>query len=130
MMADAALQAVLDDAAVDIFELRAPNGGRGILELDFREAGICELAFLGVTPNLVGSGAGRMLMNRAIALAFARPVKKFWLHTCTLDHPGAIAFYERSGFTAFARQVEILPDPRLSGFLPRTAAPHVPVIES
>lgn len=128
VMADEPLQAILDSADITLLELQSPSGGRGILELDFRVAGECELSFLGVTRDLVGTGAGRFLMNRAIALAFAKPVKRFWLHSCTLDHPGAVAFYERSGFHAYARQVEILPDPRLSGHLPRDAAPHIPVI--
>lgn len=129
VMTDEKLQTILDDAAVHIFELGTDGGGRGLLELDFRSAGECELAFLGVTRDLVGSGAGRFLMNRAIAMAFAQPVRRFWLHSCTLDHPGAVAFYERSGFRAYARQVEVLPDPRLSGHLPREAAPHIPLID-
>lgn len=129
VMADEMLQAILDDPQVEIFELQAGSNGRGILELDFRTAGACELAFLGVTRDLVGSGAGRFLMNRAIARAFEKPIERFWLHSCTLDHPGAVAFYQRSGFRAYARQVEILPDPRLSGHLPRQAAPHIPLID-
>lgn len=129
VMPDTDLQAILDHPAVHIFELQTGHNGRGILELDFRVAGECELAFLGVTRALVGTGAGRFMMNRAIAMAFTQPIHRLWLHTCTLDHPGAVTFYERSGFRAYARQVELLPDPRLSGHLPRNAAPHIPVIE-
>ncbi|MGL4811809.1 MAG: GNAT family N-acetyltransferase [Beijerinckiaceae bacterium] len=129
VMPDEKLQAILSDPRVTLHELTTPNGGRGLLELDFRNPGQCELVFFGVTRNIVGTGAGRYLMNRAIALAFAQPIERFWLHTCTLDHPGAIAFYQRSGFHAFKRQVEVLPDPRLTGHLPRDAAPHIPVID-
>jgi hypothetical protein len=35
----------------------------------------------------------------------------------------------RTGFQPFARQIEIVDDPRLAGILPRGAAPHVPIIE-
>jgi hypothetical protein len=52
------------------------------------------------------------------------------VHTCTLDHPAALAFYQRSGFVAYRRQVEIDDDPRLDGTLPADAAPHVPLIRS
>jgi hypothetical protein len=45
-----------------------------------------------------------------------------------LDHPDALAFYIRSGFRPFRRQIEITDDPRLTGVLPETAAPHVPII--
>jgi hypothetical protein len=51
-----------------------------------------------------------------------------WVHTCTLDGPNALAFYQRSGFTAYQRQLETFPDPRLNGLIPRDAAPHIPII--
>ena len=77
-----------------------------------------ELGFFGVAPSLVGSGAGRWLMNHAIAGAWSRPITRFWVHTCTLDHQDAVDFYVRSGFRAFRRQIEIASDPRLAGLLP------------
>jgi hypothetical protein len=51
------------------------------------------------------------------------------VHTCTLDHPGAPAFYVRSGFTPFRRQVEVADDPRLVGKADPASAAHIPVIE-
>jgi hypothetical protein len=69
-------------------------------------------------------------MNRAIERAWARPIHRFWVHTCTLDHPGALGFYIRSGFRPYARRVEVADDPRLVGLAPRTSAPHVPIIEA
>jgi hypothetical protein len=68
-------------------------------------------------------------MNRALELAWSRPIARLWLHTCTHDHPGAVAFYLRSGFRAFHRQIEIEDDPRIEGTALRDAARHVPVIE-
>jgi hypothetical protein len=47
-------------------------------------------------------------MNRAIERAWSRPIRRFWAHTCTLDHPSALGFYKRSGFRPFRRQVEIV----------------------
>ena len=70
------------------------------------------VAFFGVTADLIGGGAGRWLMNRALELAWSRQVSRVWVHTCTLDHPSALAFYQRSGFRAFRQQVEIADDPR------------------
>jgi GNAT superfamily N-acetyltransferase len=128
-MTDAALRAIIRDPGVEVFALQAEGRDEGLLELDFRVAGECELAFFGVTARVLGRGAGRFLMNRAIARAWARPIRRFWVHTCTLDHQGALAFYRRSGFRPFRLQVEIDDDPRLRGTLPRDAAPHVPIIE-
>ncbi|HET6969545.1 MAG TPA: GNAT family N-acetyltransferase [Phenylobacterium sp.] len=113
---------------VEVWRLEAAAGEVGILELDFRETDTCELVYLGVSAGLIGGGAARWLMNRAIERAWSRPIKRFWVHTCTLDHAGAPAFYVRTGFRPFRRQVEITDDPRLLGLIPSDAAPHVPLI--
>jgi GNAT superfamily N-acetyltransferase len=128
-MALGPLQAILSSPAVEIYSLTLDGRDEGLLELDFREAGSCELAFFGVTQAVQGGGAGRFLMNRAIEHAWRRPINRFWVHTCTLDHADALAFYLRSGFRAYARRVELADDPRLTGVLPRSAAPHIPIIE-
>jgi GNAT superfamily N-acetyltransferase len=99
-----------------------------LLELDFRVTGECELLFFALTDKLVGTGTGRWLMNRALELAWARPIRRMWVHTCTLDHPGAVDFYRRSGFVPFGRQVEVCDDPRVTGLVRRDAAPHVPIL--
>jgi GNAT superfamily N-acetyltransferase len=128
-MADEKLNAILGHPQVEAHVLR--EGGRdiGLLELDFREAGQCELAFFGLVPEAIGKGAGRFLMSRAIELAWARPIARLWVHTCTFDHPAAAAFYQRSGFRPYAMLVEVHKDPRVTGHLPKGAAPQVPLIE-
>ncbi|MDO9381253.1 MAG: GNAT family N-acetyltransferase [Hyphomicrobiaceae bacterium] len=128
-MSDADLAAIIHAPLVEIYALVQDGRDEGLLELDFREAGQCELSFFGVTEKLIGSGAGRWLMNRALELMWSRPVGRVWVHTCTLDHPGAVAFYQRSGFRPFRLQVEIADDPRLDGTVPRHVAKHVPIIE-
>jgi GNAT superfamily N-acetyltransferase len=128
-MADERLLAILADPGREHFALIKDGARAGILELDFSSApGECELAFFGVIPAAIGSGAGRYLMNEAIARAWAKPISRFWVHTCTHDHPGALAFYIRSGFTPYRRMIEIHDDPRLLGLLPETASPHIPLI--
>jgi len=122
------LHAILADADTELFGLCIDGVHEGLLELDFREKGQCELAFFGLSEVLQGRGAGRWLMNRAIERAWAREIRRFWVHTCTLDHPNALAFYLRSGFCAYARRIEIADDPRTIGLFPADAAPHVPVI--
>ena len=116
MMSDAELTAILWHPEVEVYGLDVAGQVEGLLELDYRTAGEAELAFFGVTASLVGGGAARWLMNRALEKVWQRPISRFWVHTCTLDHPNALAFYRRSGFVPFRRQIEIAPDPRLQGF--------------
>lgn len=126
---DDALAAIITDADVEVYALQHEGQDVGLLELDFREAKSCELAFFGVIPEMIGTGAGRFLMTAATDRAWSRPIERFHVHTCTLDHPSALAFYRRSGFIAYRQEIEIAEDPRLTGLIPRTAAPHVPVFE-
>lgn len=124
----AELEAILSDPAVELYVLRHDGRDVGLLELDFRVAGEGELAFFGIDEPVLGKGAGRWLMNRALKLAWARPIRRFWVHTCTIDHQGAVEFYQRSGFTVFKRGVEVDDDPRLKGFMRRDSVPHHPVV--
>jgi len=128
-MSDTELAAIIHAPRVEVYALVHDGRDEGLLELDFREPRQCELVFFGVTAKLIGSGAGRFLMNRALERAWSQPISRLWVHTCTLDHPKALAFYQRAGFCPFRRQVEISDDPRLDGTLSRHVASRVPVIE-
>jgi GNAT superfamily N-acetyltransferase len=112
------LDAVLDESGREV----------GMLELDFREPHECELAFIGLVPELAGKGHGRWLLAEAVRRAWREGVDRVHVHTCSLDHPAALAAYRRAGFTPFKRAVERFPDPRLLGILPLDAAPQVPLL--
>jgi GNAT superfamily N-acetyltransferase len=126
---DEKLAARLHHPLVETHALVADGCDEGLLELDFRVPETCEIGMFGVTAKLVGSGAGHWLMQHALQLAWSRPIRRLWLHTCTYDHPAAVPFYQRAGFRAFRRQVEVEDDPRLDGTAPRDVARHVPIIE-
>ncbi|MBS7545593.1 GNAT family N-acetyltransferase [Ancylobacter oerskovii] len=126
---DAGLAAILADPAVEVHALLRGETEIGLLELDRRVPGEVELGFFGVVPGETGAGAGRVLMNRATERAFARPLARFFVHTCTLDHPAAVGFYMKAGFVPVGRAVEIADDPRLDGTIRRDAARHFPVID-
>jgi GNAT superfamily N-acetyltransferase len=128
VMSDGELAPILQDPDVEAYALTDGTADIGLLEIDFRRNTEAELVFLGLVPGTIGHGAGRYLMDEAIARAFARPVSRFFVHTCSLDHPAALAFYLRSGFTPYKRAIEVADDPRLRGFLPLDAAPQVPVL--
>ena len=114
------LHAVVDAAGAEV----------GMIELDFRVAGECELAFIGLVPHLSGKGHGRWLLAEAVSLAWRDGIARVHVHTCTLDHPAALGAYRRAGFTAIRREIETFPDPRLTGLLPADCAPQMPLIGS
>lgn len=129
-MSDATLAAILHDPSTEVYILSHDGNDIGLLELDFRKPPECELAFLGLTADAIGTGAGGALMDAAIDRVWTRSpaITRFLVHTCTLDHPGALAFYQRAGFKPYVRSIEIADDPRLDGRLPRTAAAWLPIV--
>jgi GNAT superfamily N-acetyltransferase len=130
VMTEARLRAIIDHRDVQVFAVLDENGSAaGMVELDFREPTECELAFIGLVPELAGQGHGRWLLSEAVERAWADGIGRVQVHTCTLDHPAALAAYIRAGFTPYRRAIERFPDPRLLGILPRDCAPQVPLLE-
>ena len=75
VMDDEKLSAILDDEAVQMWAVVDLVGVEvGMLELDFRIAGQCELAFFGLVPELAGQGHGRWLMAHALSAAWRAEV--------------------------------------------------------
>lgn len=129
IMPDEKLAAILGHPQVESYALYRGGTAIGLLELDFKDMPNCELAFFGLAKDAIGSGLGRALMSIAIARAWEKPITRLWVHTCHFDHPNALGFYRRSGFTPYGLMVEIHDDPRLAGKLPRHASPHVALID-
>jgi len=127
VMPDDQLEAIVQHPDVELYEVAAVEAVVGMVELDFREAGQCELAFIGLVPELSGKGHGRWLLAQALRHAWRDGVTRVHVHTCSLDHPAALSAYRRAGFTAYRRAIERFPDPRLAGILPKDCAPQVPL---
>jgi GNAT superfamily N-acetyltransferase len=128
-LADDELLAIIRDPRVELFVVLDGNGRDvGMLELGFREPASCELAFVGLVPDLAGLGHGRWLLSEAVHRAWREGVTRVHVHTCSLDHPAALAAYQRAGFTPYKRAIERFPDPRLTGILPSDCAPQVPLL--
>lgn len=128
-MTDNALLSIIRDPAVEVYAVADPTGIEvGMLELDFRHQGGCELSYFALVPELAGRGHGRWLMSEAMARCWRPGVDRVTVHTCTLDHPSALNFYRAQGFVAITRTVETFADPRLAGLLPADTAPHVPLL--
>lgn len=129
VLEDERLTAILSDPNVELYAVRDLAGrDLGMLELDFREEGQCELAFVGLIPELSGKGHGRWLLAEAVRRGWRDGVSRVHVHTCSLDHPAALSAYRRAGFIPYKRAIERFPDPRLLGILSRDCAPQVPLL--
>jgi GNAT superfamily N-acetyltransferase len=133
-ISDAELSAILDHPDTEVHVATRRDGTPvGLLELDFRVSGEFEIVYFGLAPGMTGNGHGAWLMAHCLRLGWSggepkRPITRGWVHTCDLDHPSALGFYQREGFTPFRREVEIIPDPRQTGIHPRETAPRVPLL--
>ena len=128
ILSDEDLTAIIHDPMVEVRVVEQAGVPEGLMELDFRQDGEVELSFFGLTAVLIGTGVGRWLMEEAIDRAFSTPIRRLWVHTCNYDHPAALPFYQHSGFKPYRFALDIDPDPRLSGILPKDAGPQVPRI--
>jgi GNAT superfamily N-acetyltransferase len=129
-LAEAALEAVLVHPQNQVLALADGAGDLGLLELDLREGQEPELAYFGLVPGRIGQGLGRLLIAEALHRASAFGASSLMVHTCSLDDPRALGFYQRAGFRPYRRAIEVFLDPRLDGTLPREAAAHLPIIGS
>ena len=129
-MDDARLRATLDRPDTQLHAVVDPAGIEvGMVEFSRPSADICSLDYFALVPELTGRGHGRWMMAMALAMMWRPGVAVVRVNTCTLDHPAALAFYRRAGFTPIGRKLEVAMDPRLTGVLPRSAAPGVPILD-
>ena len=104
-LSDAELAAILDDQRVEVNVLWAGGVPAGYAELDRRAPPDIELAYFGLMPEFIGQGLGAYLLDWAIHHAWRARPRRLWLHTCDLDHPRALEFYQRLGFRIYDRRI-------------------------
>ena len=127
-MDEARLASILDSPPVEALALTGPQGDIGLLELDFSQTSEPDLSYFGLAMHVTGQGVGTALMAQALTRARERGAHTLRVNTCSLDHPKALQFYVRNGFTPIRRAIEVFDDPRLDGTLPRSAAACLPII--
>lgn len=115
-LGDDALAAIIGDEAVEIYVLYVGGAPAGYAELDLRKPPDVELAYFGLIEDFMGRGFGRYMLDWAIDAAWSRAPSRLWVHTCTLDHPSALAVYQRAGFEPYDQKTTAIPAPgALSG---------------
>ncbi|MBB5752667.1 GNAT family N-acetyltransferase [Prosthecomicrobium pneumaticum] len=128
VMPEEELRALLSRPDTETRYLEDDTGPIGLSEIHVGRDDV-EIAMFGVVPEAAGRGAAAVLMDATLAAAWRPGIERVWLHTCSFDSPAALPFYAKSGFRPYKFAVEVSPDPRLTGHLPRSAGPHIPLIE-
>ncbi len=102
---DVQLAAIIQHPLVEVHVLFVQGVPAGYAELDRREAGEIELAYFGLLPEFVGRGVGLVFLQWAVAQAWSYQPQRVWVHTCSLDHPNALAVYQKAGFRLYQTEV-------------------------
>lgn len=110
-LSDDELAAIVQDARVEIYVLYCDGAPAGYAELDRRKAGEVELAYFGLIPDYIGRGLGAYMLDWAVDTAWSYGPERVWVHTCTLDHPAALALYQKAGFVPYAQETVTMEDP-------------------
>jgi GNAT superfamily N-acetyltransferase len=111
-MSDDRLASIVQDPAVEVQVLHAGGEPAGYAELDCRTSGEVELAYFGLMSEFIGQGLGAYFLAWAVERAWSRGTRRLWVHTCSLDHPRALATYLAAGFDEYARERVRIADPR------------------
>lgn len=121
-----AVAARLAEPTREVHVLVVDGEDAGFVEIDHGPADATEMAYVGLLPGHTGRGLGGWMFAAACVRAVARRRLPLTINTCTLDSPGGLALYRRTGF-AVQREIDFEdPDPRATGLSPPDVAPHVP----
>ena len=99
-----ALAEVIQDPLNQLFVLYAEGVPAGMAELDLRKPEVANIAYFGLMPEAIGRHMGYFFLYHTCMNAWALPIRRLTINTCTLDHPRALPLYQRLGFTAYSRE--------------------------
>ncbi len=113
LLSETELGAIIGHEQVEIHVLYVAGTPAGYGELDRRQAGEIELVYFGLLPEFIGRGLGPYFLHWLQDTAWSYQPQRLWAHTCTLDHPSAMALYQRTGFVAYRQQRLIIDAPKV-----------------
>lgn len=103
-MSDEELAAILGDPRNEMHVLHVEGTPAGFAELDRSQQDEIELTQFGLTRDFIGQGMGKWFLQWTVDRAWSYGPKRFWLHTCTLDHPNALPNYTKAGFVLYKQE--------------------------
>jgi RimJ/RimL family protein N-acetyltransferase len=101
MMSASALEEEISSAETSIWVLYCKGVPAGFVEYSHREENETEMVYFGLVHEFTGRGLGLPFLQWCIAKAWERPIQRFWLHTCDIDHKAALGLYQKAGFSIF-----------------------------
>jgi GNAT superfamily N-acetyltransferase len=79
----------------------------GYFELEMNQINEVEIKYFGLAPAFIGKGFGGYLLSYAIQQAWTVcRASRVWVHTCSLDHPSALANYQARGMVLYHQESE------------------------
>jgi GNAT superfamily N-acetyltransferase len=96
---DAEIYRYLKDPSLQLWLMWVKGAPAGYFELRRDSANAIEIAYFGLLDEFTGRGLGGHMLTEAVKQAWALGAVRVWLHTSTLDHPGALPNYLKRGFT-------------------------------
>lgn len=110
--------AYLDRPELETWVAYVSGSPAGYYELERQDGGDIEIAYFGLLPGFIGRGLGGALLSAAVNRAWDIGAHRVWVHTCSLDHPQALANYQARGFRVYRTEEkeEDLPDEPLDAW--------------
>jgi GNAT superfamily N-acetyltransferase len=105
-LSDEALADILSDPRDEVHVLMVRGVPAGFAELDRRVEGEVEMTQFGLMPEFIGQGLGKYFLQWAIDRAWSYGPRRFWLHTCSKDHPVALPNYLKAGFVPYKEETK------------------------
>ena len=95
----------------------------GYVELEKQAGDDLEIAYFGVAPPFIGRKLGGHLLSVGLERAWEMGARRVWVHTCSLDHPAALANYQARGMTLYREEIVLKEVGETPGPWPGAQAP-------
>ncbi len=105
-LSDDELAAIINHSQNELHVLYVDGSPAGFAELDRRQPDEIEMVQFGLFPEFIGQGLGKWFLQWTVNQVWSYQPKRFWLHTCTLDHPAALTNYKKAGFVEFKQETK------------------------
>ena len=94
-----------------LYVLYTEGNPSGMAEVELRADGSANISYFGLMPEAQGKHYSFFFLYHCCMNAWAHPISRLLVNTCTLDSPRALPLYQRMGFVPYSREerfVELL----------------------
>jgi len=104
MMTKNELETKIQDPDNNIYVLEDEGKLAGFAEFERQDRDI-EIVYFGLDKDYIGKKIGKAWFIKILDSAWEQSPRKIWLHTCELDHPSALSFYQKLGLKIFNEKI-------------------------